>query len=449
VRLQNVPLAAHLGSLLMSAFFAYTHAWNTRVRRCCQRALLLVGLFAPLLAGAAQAELTLRDALQAALERNPDLALFEFDLRVNDAQRGQAALQPPVEADISVENFAGTGEVKGFDAAEATLSLSKVIELGGKREARLAVVDAGRDNLRVARQAAQLDVVAELTRRFIAVAEAQEKVRLAQRATDLAATTVQAADVRVQAAAAPHVEFDRARVAEQRARLELQSSSSELEAARRSLGAMWGDADGSLNGQGIAAVQGQLFNLPRSEEFPVLLARLTQNPDFLRFASEERLREAELRLAASQSRADLTVGGGVRRLQAGGDVGLVASVSLPLFGGRRASSFIAEAAARRDAVGVERQAALVKATADLYALHRQLQDAVAISQSLETTTIPIMEEAMSETEYAFERGRYSYLELVDAQREYLAVQSERIDASTLAHLLATEIERLTNAPLAP
>ena len=72
-----------------------------------------------------------------------------------------------------------------------------------------------------------------------------------------------------------------------------------------------------------------------------------------------------------------------------------------------------------------------------------------MAQSLETTTIPTMEEALRETEYAFERGRYSYLELVDAQREYLAVQSERIDASTLAQLLAAEIERLTNAPLAP
>jgi cobalt-zinc-cadmium efflux system outer membrane protein len=59
-----------------------------------------------------------------------------------------------------------------------------------------------------------------------------------------------------------------------------------------------------------------------------------------------------------------------------------------------------------------------------------------------------MEEALQETQYAFERGRYSYLELVDAQREYLAVQRERIDAAALAQVLAIEIERLTNAPLA-
>jgi cobalt-zinc-cadmium efflux system outer membrane protein len=265
----------------------------------------------------------------------------------------------------------------------------------------------------------------------------------------LAARTAAAANERVEAAKAPHVEVDRARVAEQRSRVELQSTRSTLEAARRSLAAMWGSDDGSFNDQALGDVQGRLADLPVPGEFAALAARLTGNPDFLRFASEERLRDAQLRLAATQRRADLTVGAGVRRLQAGHDFALVASVSMPLFSGRRAEGVIAEAAARRDAVGAERTAAMVKARAELHALHRQLQDAVDIVRSLDGTIIPTMEEALRETQYAFERGRYSYLELVDAQREYLAVQSERIDASTLAQLLANEIERLTNAPLNP
>jgi cobalt-zinc-cadmium efflux system outer membrane protein len=401
------------------------------------------------MAGAAGAELSLRDAVQAALDRNPDLALFQFELRANDAQRQQAGLKPAPEAGFSLENFGGTGDAKFLKGAEATLSLSQVIELGGKREARLGAVDAGRDTITAARQAAQLDVIAEVTRRFIAVAEAQEKVRLAERATELAASTAAAADERVQAARAPHVELDRARVAEQRARLQLQSTRSSLEAARQSLAAMWGSDDATLEGQPLADVRGELFSLPATGDFTALIARLSQSPDFLRFATEERLRDAELRLATTQRRADLTVGGGIRRMQAGNDFGLVASVSIPLFAGKRADGAIAEAAARRDAVGVEREAALTRAKAELFALHRQLRDAVAIAQSLESTTIPTMEEALTETQYAFERGRYSYLELVDAQREYLAVQSERIDASSLAQVLATEIERLTNSPLAP
>ena len=45
-----------------------------------------------------------------------------------------------------------------------------------------------------------------------------------------------------------------------------------------------------------------------------------------------------------------------------------------------------------------------------------------------------MEAALEDTRYAFERGRYSYLEWVDAQRELVDVQRALIDASANAHL---------------
>ena len=67
---------------------------------------------------------------------------------------------------------------------------------------------------------------------------------------------------------------------------------------------------------------------------------------------------------------------------------------------------------------------------------------------MQATVLPRMEEALKETQYAFERGRYGYLELVDAQREFLDAQADRIEAATQAQLLIAEIERLTNAPLA-
>jgi len=413
------------------------------------RSLLLAGLVVSSfpIGAAAPPTVGLREAIAAALAGNPDLRMFEFELRAAAAVREQAALRPAPVAALEIENFAGTGDTQGLRAAEATLSLSQVVELGGKRESRIAVAGAGRDTLTTARQAAQLDVLAEVTRRFIAVATLQEAARLDQRASELAERTVQAADLRVRAAKAPHVELDRATVALERARLNLRGTRSRLNAAGRSLAAMWGADDASIDGRSLGEVRGDLFQLPQVEDFAALIARLQAGPDFLRFASEERLRDAELRLAATQRRPDITLGGGLRRLQESRDVALVASVSIPLFSGRRAESYIAEAAARRDAVGAAREAALVKARAQLYGLYQELREAVTTVNALDATLIPKMEEALKETEYAFERGRYSYLELVDAQREYLDVQRARIEAGAQTQILATEIERLTNAPL--
>jgi cobalt-zinc-cadmium efflux system outer membrane protein len=210
---------------------------------------------------------------------------------------------------------------------------------------------------------------------------------------------------------------------------------------------LWGANDAVLDGQPLSDINGDLRHLPQVEPFEALMTRLESSPDFLRFASEERLREAELRLAASGRKPDVAFSGGLRRLQGTQDTALVASFSIPLFAGRRASSYIAEAAARRDAVGVQREAALIRARAELYRLYRAMQEEMAAVESLDGTLAPRMEEALKETEYAFERGRYSYLELTDAQREYLDLQRARIDASAQVQLLVAEIERLTNAPL--
>lgn len=245
--------------------------------------------------------LSLREAIAAALARNPDLKEFAFTLRAEEARRDGAALRPAPELSAEMENVLGTGAYKGLSGSDTTIAISQVVELGGKREARIAAASASIDTLTSARQAAQLDILAEVTRRYVAAAELQERLRLADRATALAQSTLEAARLRVQAARAPHVEEDRATVALERSRLDSRSLRAKLEAARRSLAATWGSDDATLNGRTFGEINGDIYQLPQLQEFAPLLERLQASPDFLRFASEERLREAELRLAAEYS----------------------------------------------------------------------------------------------------------------------------------------------------
>lgn len=391
--------------------------------------------------------LTLRQAIDAALAGNPELQSFAFAFHAQDARTRQAGLRPAPEISLDVENALGTGESSGLDSAEYTLALSQVLELGGKRDARVAAAQAGRDVLDTERQARQLDVLAEVTRRFIVVAAREEQHELAQRGVDLAQRTAADSERRVDTARAPHAELDRAGIALDRAKLAERASAVELDTARRQLAATWGETQPLISGRSIGEVKADLFQLPPIGDYTELVTRLATNPDFLRFATEARLLDAELRLASTLRRPDVTLRGGVRRLEASNDQAFVASISLPLFSGRRAESLIAEARARRELVDAERLAAEVKVQATLYELHRQLGRAVQEAGTLYGDILPRSEEALKETEYAYERGRYSYLELVDAQREYLAVQADLIEAAANAHTLRAEIERLTNTPL--
>lgn len=418
-----------------------------RCYACAVRAFALAGVATLFVQGALgevqdATPLTLRQAVEEAVRGNPDLKAFGYSLRAQDARTRQADLRPLPEFGVELENVLGSGATNGFDAAETTFALSQVIELGGKRADRVAVAQAQRDVLTVEQQAAQLDVLAEVTRRFIEVAADQQHLALTRQATELTRKTVTAVDRRVKAAKSPEVELHRANVEAIRAEIELRHAEHKLAASRRRLAAMWGAQEAAFG-----AVESDLYALPDPVEFDALVARLSANPDFVRFASDARLRDAELRLAQTRRSPDVKVGGGVRRFEESNDHALVFEVSFPLFAGRQAAPALAEAEALRGRVDAEREAAFVKARADVFDLYQELRHSSAEAERLRRDAVPQMEEALRETEYAYERGRYSYLELVDGQRAYLDVRRSLIEAAANAQTLQAEIERLTGEPL--
>ena len=67
------------------------------------------------------------------------------DNRAAEARIITAGLRPNPEVAVQSENFTGSGEFKNGEQAERTLQLSQMVELGGKRPARIAVANADRE----------------------------------------------------------------------------------------------------------------------------------------------------------------------------------------------------------------------------------------------------------------------------------------------------------------
>lgn len=409
--------------------------------------LLVAGLALHSAAGAQTAEadaapLTLGQAIERALASNPALQGFAYSLQAQDARIAAASQRPATEATFELENFLGSGEFDGLDAAEATFALSRVIELGDKRRLRTAAAAAGRDLVSIERQAAQLDVLAEVARRFIHVAALQEQRELTLSATEVARQTVADVERRVRAARSPEAELLRAQAALATAVIDERHAQQQLAVGRRQLAATWGaEADA------FGPIKADLYRLPAETDFAALLARLETNPDFLRFSSAARLRDAELRLASSLSRPDLSFSAGVRRLEGPNDQALVFGMSVPLFAGQRSTPARSEALALRERVNTDRQTALVRARSQLFQLHQELQQAIAETRALQLEVMPRLDQALTQTRYAYERGRYSYLELIDAQQAWRAARHTLIDAAERGQTLQVEIERLTGESL--
>ena len=86
--------------------------------------------------------LTLRDALTRTLYLSPELATLPYDERAAEARVLQAGLRPNPEVSVEVEDFGGQKEFRGFGESETTLKFGQLLELGGKRAARIREAQA-------------------------------------------------------------------------------------------------------------------------------------------------------------------------------------------------------------------------------------------------------------------------------------------------------------------
>lgn len=387
---------------------------------------------------AAQSPLTLREVLSRAVRSNPELRAYEYLLVAQDGRIAQAGVKPNPTLNANIENVLGTGDTSGLKGAELTLGLSQLIEIGGLRDRRVDVARAERDGLESEKAIRRLDLVAETARRFITLVSMQEQHALTHRGVALAEETMAAARRRVEAARSPQAEQDRAGVALERARIADAHAEHELVSARYALAESWGAEQPDFE-----AVTADLYALPAPVNYDGLVRSLEQTPDISRYLSESRLRESEIRLHTATRRPGIELGAGVRRLESTKDMALVFSFSVPLGVNNRNDGLIAEARARREGADANRSVSLLKARTRLGQLYREMQDRAREVPALRDRALPQMEEALRNTTYAFERGRYSYLELIDAQRELLDLQADLIDAATEYHQTLIEIERLT------
>jgi outer membrane protein, heavy metal efflux system len=387
---------------------------------------------------AAGVPLTLREALSRTLQSNPDLAAYQYVLKAQDGRITQAGLRPNPTLSAELENVLGTGDTKNFDAAELTIGLSQLIELGGLRDKRVASARIEREGLEVEGHVVRLDLIAETARRFVSLVSQQEEHRLTHLAVELADKTAAAVKRRVEAAKSPEAEQDRAAVALERARIADAHAEHELLAARSDLAASWGATEPDFSD-----ASADLYQLPDIAAYPELIAALERTPDLTRYLSEARLRDSEITLALASRRPGVELGAGVRRFEDANDTALVFSLGIPLPISDRNQGTVAAAQALKEGAEAQRTASLVKARAQLFRNYRELLDQRQQVSALRERALPRMEAALKNTEYAYDRGRYSYLELVDAQRELLEVRDGLIDAATSYHLTLIEIERLT------
>lgn len=386
--------------------------------------------------------LTLRDAVARVLDVNPELRGQAFALAGADARRDQAALRPQLELEVEMENIFGTDRLSVLDDAELTLQLATVLELGDKRALRVDAAERERELLLTDFNARRLDLVAEATRRFIRVVAAEREHALSRQSRTLAAAAHDAVKQRVAVGRGTALEQKNAELALTRADVESLDAENAIAQARQTLSALWG------GGADAGRASAELFALPTLAPISALTELLDRSPNLTRFATELRVEDAKIRLAEAGTKPDITIGGGIRRLQGDHSNAFVLSASVPLGTATRSAPVAAEARSRRAQVESRELAARAELAATLVGMHLEADHRAKELDLLRDIAVPQAEAAVKLAQDGFSAGRYSLLELLSAQSQLIELQRQSIATAVAYHMALIEIERLTAAPAA-
>ncbi|WP_096087139.1 TolC family protein [Agaribacterium haliotis] len=388
--------------------------------------------------------LTLKRALALTLAHNPQLFQYRFTTEALTAQKQSNSLRPALALELEVENFAGSKGYEGFDSAETTLALSSVIELGGKRQARLSYADARLNQAKWEQQAETLDVLGKLAELYIEGLATQANIQLAEESLVLSQSLLKTVKTRSARGATPEAEVMRAQAALTQAEIRLAALQAKFERQQILLARFWGETSVSFD-----VLEGSLFNFGATTSFEQLYARVQKSPAIQVLASEARIRDAQITLARANGSSDLSWRVGIKRLEETGDSAFVAGLSIPLFSGKRNSGEVETALAQRNAVDYAKKDQLLQLHARLFESWSLRKQSIAAVNLTQKSAIPALEKALKLTTEGFENGRYRYLDLIAAQKELLASKQSLIDAATTALVSQAVIEKLTSEALNP
>lgn len=373
--------------------------------------------------------LSLEAALALAMEHNPGLRAAAQAVAASEGAVIQSAARPNPELAYSQEDTRR-------ETRSMTLQWNQPIETGGKRAARMKAAEHGRELAQAELEATRAGLRADVRMAFANVLAAQQRVQLHQKTLEIASQARDAAAKRVQAGKAAPLEETKASVAQGSAQLALAQAQSGLRVARQQLALQWGGQPASF---GLAV--GELTQLPLLPAHALMQEKLEQSPQMLRAQQAVLQARSVAELERAKRLPDPSVSLGMKRAQEVGRNQLVIGISvpLPILDSNRGNQL--QALRLADKAEDELLATRQQMQAALQQQQELLQSSQAQAQQLAQQVLPAAESAYEVAAKGFALGKFSYLEVLDAQRTLAETRSLYLEQLVATHQAAADITR--------
>lgn len=384
--------------------------------------------------------LTLPDAIQNALDYSPRLKSAAAGVEAAKGAENQAGHLSNPEIGFEAGNVAGSGGFGGTGSGEFTYSLTQTVEIGGKRSARRNAAKAASEAAGMALMAEQLNIKRDVRIAYCDALAKDEEARLAVEQEQLAKDVLQTVSEQVQAAVEQEIQLSKAEVAYATRVIESERREHELKVAKKKLAKLLGAS--ALNS---SLDHAHFFELNPPGSIENYHANLARIPDIQRFSHIKTEKESLLDLERARAIPDPNFSLGVRDFKVSGDQAFIFSVSLPIPVFNQNRGNVARALAEAKQVANDARQAKLILEQRLTESWEKWSTYYSEARRLRTELLPSAEKAFELARIGFAEDRFSYHEVLDAQRTLFDAKSQYYDSLRRYHTARANVERLTGA----
>ncbi len=387
--------------------------------------------------------LTLDDALDRARRENPDLQSWTHRADEAKTRIDMAGVLPDPKAQFT---YFGESVETRTGPQQAIYSFSQSIPWLAKLRTLKALAAHDAEAVAQLHQEAQQRLAEAVVESYSETAYLQEAIRTTQANLRWIEDTRSIIDEQVRGGA-PLNALLRLEVEMERTRDQLDQLTQAQFTQRTRLAALIGTEESSLGE--LAEIPNSQFQLPPIQELHEAL--LTKNPELLALKRRIHSADAKVKLSRLERYPDFTFG--INYIQVGDegapfrDAGrdpwnITVAVNLPIWEGKNRAAIQSAVSAERSAEEIYRNR-LLQLKAELSATLARHTDSLRRMQRYRETLIPLAEQALENSQAAYESGQVSVLEVIDSERALLDLRLSHQRALANAQQAVARIQRLT------
>lgn len=382
--------------------------------------------------------LSLNDAIITGLKNNPRLKSKHLAINAYQAAALQAGLYPNPGVGVDFENFLGSGDYGTFGASENTFFITQDFVLGGRlsKAEKLELLNSNLAKWELEKE--RLSLITEIRKSFTVISSLKHQNKLNKKLLKISRDFITDLERRIKAGKVSPAEASRASLISTSLEIKIQSTEMQLASEIANLKALLGNPD--LDFSSVENICNLKYEMPEIEE---LKNMLLETPSLARFKTEIEQVKAAVELEEAKVMPDLSLSLGYRRINETSDNVLVfgASMPIPIFDDNRGN--IQRAKIREDQTRYNLAGAITQTEARLQTLYNNIKALDVMIEKLETESLPKAKDAFRIINEGNLVGRFTVLDVLDAQRNLFELESQFVNAVAEYNRNVIELEELT------